>query len=173
MIMKFSKCCKVICFILCVVTALPVLTGCSVQKKEWALYIYMCGSTLESEFGSGTNNLVEMISANLPKDSTVIIETGGSTEWKTQSIEANSIQRWAIKNGDLKNISTSENSNMGDPETLYDFVDFCREKYPAEKEGLIFWNHGGGSLSGVCFDENYEGDGLRVEEIKSVLEKMK
>ena len=35
--------------------------------------------------------------------------------------------------------------------------------------GLIFWNHGGGSISGVCFDELRGSDSLSLTEINSAL----
>ena len=34
---------------------------------------------------------------------------------------------------------------------------------------LLFWNHGGGSVSGVSFDENYEMDSLVLDEISAVM----
>ena len=35
--------------------------------------------------------------------------------------------------------------------------------------GVVFWNHGGGSLSGVCCDEINENDALTLPEINSSL----
>lgn len=40
---------------------------------------------------------------------------------------------------------------------------------PADRYMLIFWNHGGGSTSGVCFDETADYDGLTIHEINDVL----
>lgn len=35
--------------------------------------------------------------------------------------------------------------------------------------GLVFWNHGSGSINGVCFDELHDKDSLSLREIDSVL----
>ena len=58
---------------------------------------------------------------------------------------------------------------MGDPQTLADFVSWGVENYPAKHMGLVFWNHGGGSISGVCFDEMNDSDSLSLREIDSAL----
>jgi len=34
--------------------------------------------------------------------------------------------------------------DMGDPDTLEDFVDYAVSQFPAEKIALVFWNHGDG-----------------------------
>ena len=35
--------------------------------------------------------------------------------------------------------------------------------------GLILWNHGGGSITGVCFDEKYDQDSITLMEMDSAL----
>jgi hypothetical protein len=52
--------------------------------------------------------------------------------------------------------------NMGDPETLRTFLQYGYEKFPAGKHALIFWDHGGGPLNGVCWDTLAEGDNLTM-----------
>ena len=39
-------------------------------------------------------------------------------------------------------IIPEEEANMDDPEVLKDFIDWGLKKYPADRYGLIFWNHG-------------------------------
>ncbi|MBR0522313.1 MAG: hypothetical protein IJJ75_03890 [Firmicutes bacterium] len=46
-----------------------------------------------------------------------------------------------------------------------EFLEFARDNYPAEKTGLIFWNHGGGSVTGAAFDELYNYDSLSLYEM--------
>lgn len=58
---------------------------------------------------------------------------------------------------------------MGDPETLKGFLNYAEENYPADHKMLLFWNHGGGSVSGVSFDENYEMDSLVLDELSAVM----
>ena len=57
---------------------------------------------------------------------------------------------------------------MGEAQTLADFVACGLANSPAENMGLVFWNHGGGSISGVCFDENYDKDSLSLRSTPSI-----
>ena len=61
-------------------------------------------------------------------------------------------------------------ANMGESETLADFLSFCEENYPAEHTAVIFWNHGGGSVQGVAFDENYGYDSLTLAELREAFD---
>ncbi|MEE3476996.1 MAG: clostripain-related cysteine peptidase, partial [Candidatus Cryptobacteroides sp.] len=45
------------------------------------------------------------------------------------------------------------NSSMTDPSCLSRFIKYCAKNYPANRNMLIFWDHGGGSLSGYGYDE--------------------
>jgi len=57
--------------------------------------------------------------------------------------------------------------DMGDPQTLVDFVDWARSKYPAQHYALVLKNHGTG-LGGAMLDET-SNDILHVPEISSAL----
>lgn len=54
---------------------------------------------------------------------------------------------------------------MGDAQTLKDFLIFGKENYPAKRTAVVFWNHGGGSVSGAAFDELYGMDSLSLAEM--------
>jgi len=57
--------------------------------------------------------------------------------------------------------------DMGEYETLKDFVEFCKENFPAERYMLDIFNHGGGWL-GACSDITDNG-WLTMEEMKRAL----
>lgn len=142
------------------------LYGCSRLKKETsALYIYMCGSNLETNSGAATKNIKEMLGADIPENTTVVIETGGSKKWRNYDISSDKLSRYVIENGELVLKETAENANMGNSDTLTDFLNYCTSEYPADRTGFIFWDHGGGSIKGVCFDENFSYDGLTLAEL--------
>ncbi|MEG2097796.1 MAG: clostripain-related cysteine peptidase [Pseudoflavonifractor sp.] len=60
-------------------------------------------------------------------------------------------------------------ASMGDPNTLADFLSFAAEQYPGKHTMVNFWNHGGGSVAGVAFDELYEMDSLTLPELTQAL----
>lgn len=142
------------------------LTACSTAPKGTsALYIYMCGSNLETNIGAATKNIAEILGADIPENTTVVIETGGSKKWRKYDISCDSLSRYIVENGELVLKETLENASMGNSDTLSDFLNYCTTEYPAEKTGVILWDHGGGSLKGVCYDENYSMDSLTLAEL--------
>lgn len=76
-----------------------------------------------------------------------------------------------FRNGDLELITEIGQRNMGDAGTLASFIDFGMTAFPADKYGLILWNHGGGSIAGFGVDEHFDYDGLSLLELNLALEK--
>ena len=62
-------------------------------------------------------------------------------------------------------LGTFEDANMGDASTLAGFLQYGKDNFQADHKVFIFWDHGGGSAFGVCFDERTE-DGLSLNEIR-------
>ncbi len=48
---------------------------------------------------------------------------------------------------------------MTKADNLSGFIQWCAKNYPANRNELIFWDHGGGSLSGYGYDEKYASSG--------------
>jgi hypothetical protein len=130
----------------------------------------MCGSTLESKSGEATKNIKEMLSADIPENANVILQTGGASSWKTSGISSTYTDRYKVENKRLVLIERSqENKNFGESSTLTDFINFGLTNYPATHTSLILWDHGGGSIKGVCLDENFGGDTLTLPELSTAL----
>lgn len=133
-------------------------------EDTWAFYWYICGSDLESLDGAATADIKEMLTVPLPMNVNVIIETGGASEWHTE-IPADANCRWIYNSEGFTLLEQNEQENMGDPATLERFLSFCNLNYPADHRVVIFWNHGGGSVAGAAFDENYDMDSLTLPEM--------
>jgi hypothetical protein len=134
-------------------------------EDTWAIYWYLCGSDLESAGGYATMDLEEMMDVSLPEEVQVVIQTGGASAWQNSVVSADSIGRYLYSSDGLFQIDQLPQANMGAPETLADFLTFCRDQYPADHTMVLFWNHGGGSVSGVAFDENFGRDSLTLSEM--------
>ncbi len=139
-------------------------------KYQNAIYIYMCGSTLETKNSVATKNIETILKANISPQTAVVIETGGTRMWRGYDIPNNKIARYEVRNGNLIEISQEDDSNMGDSKTLSSFLKFCNENYSAKNTTLLFWNHGAGSVKGVCLDENHGMDGLSSLELSDALD---
>lgn len=162
---------------------------------DWTILVYMCGANLESDYanettitddygrsqawngmGLATMDISEILSVpNKPDGVNIVFETGGAKEWTTAqygkygsyNINAEKLQRHHVENGKLVLDETlTYYASMGLTSTLQSFIQYGLDTYPAEKTGVILWNHGGG-LQGVCFDEKRSNDGLEVDEIIS------
>jgi len=133
--------------------------------------IYMNGSDLESEFGAATTDLVEMLDSGLhSRNANVLILTGGAKRWMNDAIPEYEVLLWQLADGQLNEIKSMGNANMGNPETLKDFITFSMDNYPAEKYGLIMWDHGGGAIAGFGHDENFDDDYLSLLEMQKAFE---
>lgn len=137
----------------------------AVEDGSWAIYWYLCGSDLESNGGFATNDLSELMEVELPENVNVVIETGGSTLWQNDLMDAEKLQRWLYNSEGLQLVDEQPSASMGEAQTLADFLAFAKGNYPAEKTAVVFWNHGGGSVSGAAFDEIYGYDSLTLDEM--------
>lgn len=137
----------------------------NVQPGSWAIYWYLCGSDLETNNGCASMDLQEMLEVSLPENVNVVIQTGGANVWQNEFVDPSKQQRWLYSSEGLQLLEEQDTANMGDAQTLYEFLHFANTNFPAEKVAVTFWNHGGGSVSGAAFDEQFGLDSLNLVEM--------
>ena len=126
------------------------------NKDTVTILVYMCGTDLESQQGMATSDLKEMVNATLSDNINLIIYTGGCTRWKNNVVSSRVNQIYQIRDGGLYCLEDNMGTgNMTSPETLSAFIRYGSEHFPANRMCLIFWDHGGGSVSGFGYDEKY------------------
>lgn len=142
------------------------------QKDEVTIMVYMCGTDLESRSGMATSDLQEMAAATIGSNVNLLVYTGGCTAWKNNVISSRVNQVYQIKNGGLKCLIKDDGSDaMTSPRTLARFIKWCNKNFPANRRELIFWDHGGGSLSGYGYDEKNKNAGsMTLTGIKQALD---
>ena len=143
----------------------PVQPAADGGEESWAIYWYLCGSDLEGDGGFATDDLAELMEVELPEHVTVVIQTGGASTWWNDLIDAEKLQRWVYDSQGLTLVDEQPSASMGEASTLADFLSFANENYPASRKAVLFWNHGGGSVSGAAFDELYDLDSLTLDEM--------
>lgn len=163
---------KLLIIVLSVV--LTIFSGCKTEstdaaEDDYTLLIYMCGSSLESKNGAASDDISELLSADIPHNVNVVLETGGSVSWKKHGISAEKLQRYRISDNKPELLEEIKLSSMGNSSTLREFIDWGAENFPAKKTALIIWDHGGGFLKGICKDEIFGGDWLTVDEFDDAL----
>ena len=128
----------------------------------------------------------DLMLADVPMEVNVLVETGGASEWKNArdekdvdwglNISSESLQRYVLSNEQsedgyypLELVMELPQASMADPETLTDYIRWGTEQYPSEKYMLVLWGHGGGSSTGLLYDECNGADILYLYELENAL----
>ncbi len=124
------------------------------------IMVYLCGTDLESKSGMGTADLQEMASATISDNVRLLVYTGGCKKWKNNTVSSRVNQIYQVKGGGVKLLEENMGqASMSDPTTLTTFINYCKDNYPANRNELILWDHGSGSLSGYAYDEKFPQSG--------------
>ena len=138
------------------------------ELAKWTFMVYLdADNNLES---AGIDDLNEMEEAGSTDEVNIVAlfdrvdgydtTNGDWTDWRYYYVDKdpdgsnNEIMSTEI---DYPLLTIGEDPNMGDPQTLIDFVTWSMEQYPAENYLLSLWNHGGG-IRGVCWDDTDPND---------------
>ena len=154
---------------LAMVFSCVTVTTARAEGKKVTVMVYMCGSNLESKNAEGTRSLGQMIKSRFNKDEVNVVVLGGGTPAWSNGFATDKLTLGELGNG--RQIAKTELplSAMGDPDTLSSFLRTCADRYPADENILVFWNHGGGPAHGVCQDDLFGGDSLSLKEIAMAL----
>lgn len=157
------------------------------EAGSYTVMIYLDGSTnledpnfVYGEEGAiyGSTTIAAILESGVdPSLVNVVIMTGGSDSWGYPGLEGNGNYILHVIKDDAGNglaasvdFHSEEPLSMGDPRTLYSFIDFASNKYPADHYALMVWDHGDGPLYGCALDENHVGDTLLLPEITAALD---
>ena len=153
-----------------VLSQIPTLVPAA--RRPYTVMVYMIGSDLESKYGNATLDIAEMEASGLnPEKANLLLYTGGCRSWKSEIPSSkNCILDMSLPAEKRIVASTETSADMGSPETLSSFINFCTTNYPAEHYMLILWDHGAGPLRGYGNDELFGGDSLLLSEMKEAIQ---
>lgn len=160
------------------VSNMPEQENKEVNEKQtgddtWAkstVMIYMVGSNLESEGGLASLDISEIVNSGYNEENMeVLVCAGGTSHWWIDGFENNACDVYRVSGDGLQRVYRMENKNMGDQETLEEFVNYVYANSDAQYYDLVMWNHGGGAVLGFGADENYDYDALSMTEIDQAL----
>ncbi len=133
------------------------------------IMMYVVGSDLESEHDCASSDLSEVLGSDFDDEKiNYIVYTGGTKDWENTDISDDHNSIFKVEDGDLTLLEHEDKKNMGDADTLSNFINYAYENYPADMYGLILWNHGGGSFNGYGYDE-VTNDCLSLMELDNAL----
>ena len=106
------------------------------EAADSTIMVYMNGSDLEGDYGAATADLREMMDAlktagqeeNFPSLH-VVVEAGGSTRWELDEMDGVPYARFSLTEDGISSMEPMEIRNMGDADTLTDFVNYGVQSY--------------------------------------------
>ena len=139
------------------------------EKTPVSGFEYLYGTVndlfaVKSNFGAASVDLNTIFEVQLPENVQLVFQPGGAPVWGHDMINPNRTQRFLYDSHGVSQVYDGHISNMGDPETLADFLRFCEDEYPADHTMVVLWNHGGGPF-GYGVDSLYLGDRLTNQEL--------
>ncbi len=138
-------------------------------SDTWVIYWYLCGTDLETEQGSASADLQELLSVKLPPNVKVVIQAGGAHQWHTEGMTPQGTARLLFDADGLHDLGQAPGADMGTGEGLADFLRFGRDNFAADHNVFVFWNHGGGSVGGICFDERTQNM-MSLDEVREAFD---
>ena len=135
-------------------------------NKTFTLMVYMCGTDLESDGGCATADLQEMVRSGVKAGGnlTVYVQTGGTKQWATRGMTNREGERWLVSKDGLERVDSLGRIDMGSGDEFTEFLQYGMKNYPADRYGLVLWDHGAGATDGVCYDE-ISGNSLNMAKI--------
>ena len=141
----------------------------SSDRKYWTFIIYMDADNDLEKAALQSINLMEYAGSDRNLNIIVQLDTKSIFDGVRRYYITKDMDTWNIRS-DI--IQTLEEKDMGNPDTLVDFVKWSIENYPADRYCLVLWDHGNGWQGGVCYDET-DGDHLSMQDLKYAMEKIR
>ncbi|MFH0775451.1 MAG: S8 family serine peptidase [bacterium] len=146
------------------------------ETKTWTFMVYLDGDNNLEE--AAIDDFLEMAQVGSTDTVNIVVQFDRISGYNTGHGNWTGTKRFYITKG-MTPISGSATmsigeANMGDPQTLIDFVQWAKLSYPADHYALVLWNHGGGwrskgvSTKAVCEDDT-DDDCLYMKEVSSAL----
>jgi Clostripain family len=141
-------------------------------RAKWTLMVYMSGdNNLEDYVVRDLESELSALGSTASVQITALADRGpgydkSRGDWQTTKLfhptggmvadAAHAVADWGER-------------DMGDPETLVDFVRWSETTYPADHYALYFWGHGFGWHPGWTMLDASSGDALDANEVRTVL----
>ena len=155
------------------VTAPAASTAVALQPKEvarlntaeWTIMVFVNGKNNLEKYALRDVNEMEMIGSTDKVN--IVVELGRMDGFDSSDGDWKGVRRYLVKKDNDTNKITSPvlqdlgMKDMGSYQSVIDFGKWAKEKYPAKKYMLIFWNHGAGwiksaglySSKGISYDD--------------------
>lgn len=119
-------------------------------QAEWNILVFMNGKNNLEPFT--VHNWNQMAKVGSSDKVNILVEYGRIAGYDSSNGNWTGVKRFRVKKGDkptaagaLMDLGKSKlNTDMGDKETLANFIQWGTQAYPAKRTMLVIWNHGQG-----------------------------
>ncbi|MBE9145418.1 pre-peptidase C-terminal domain-containing protein [Planktothrix mougeotii] len=139
------------------------------STDQWTIMVYIAGDN--NLAAAGLDDINEMESIGLPDNVNVVVQYDGAPGYVSSNwvdTRRGVIQQDFNTSTVSSNLTSLGELNMGDPQTLTDFIQWGKNNYAAQNYAVVVWDHGGGR-SGVAWDETSGNANLSVSELTSAI----
>ena len=143
-------------------TANPV----AVAPANWTFMVYMAGDNLEN---FAVDDFLEMANVGSRNNVNVVVQLDRTAGYDNRFGDWTDTRRGIINTGSTPGLNWGTSigeANMGDPNTLSNFVNWATTNYQANNYSLILWGHGDGR--GTAYDD-LNRDTITASELSGVL----
>ncbi len=145
------------------------------EMAEYTLMLYGCGGgNLDKAM---TNNLSQALLVGTNDKVKMTCQVKFSADYQDNP-DLKGTRRFTLEDenedGEIDEVTVLDVSlPLYDPANLSEFIQWSKERCPAQNYILILWNHGGGwhpfydrpKTKGVLFDDNLDREGLSLDEL--------
>ncbi|ALN89090.1 clostripain family protein [Lysobacter gummosus] len=125
-------------------------SGAKATQAEWNVLVFMNGKNNLEQYT--VHNWDQMAKVGSSDKVNILVEYGRIDGYYTGNGNWTGVKRYRVKKGDkptaagaLMDLGRAKlNTDMGDKDTLAEFIKWGTEKYPAKRTMLVIWNHGQG-----------------------------
>lgn len=141
------------------------------RGESWTVLVYMVADNDLEPFS--LDDLTEMMQVGSSESLNIIVQSDRADGYAREGIAGidnwMSTKRLKVEAGGLTEIADLGETNMGDPVTLSDFIEWGVTGYPADRYFIVFWDHGA-AWPGFGGDESTASlDMLTMAELRSGL----
>ncbi len=160
---------------------ITILAITPATAANWTFMVYLDGDNNLEHYA--IKNFLDMASVGSTQDVNIIVLLDRIDGYDDSYGNWTTAKLFYIVQGmtpDANNASEDWGEvNIGDPQTLVDFVNWSVSNYPAEHYALIIWDHGSGwksklpPIKGVCWDDTNNSDYLTSSELQYALSQIR
>ena len=105
---------KTIAILVALMLCVSLCSSAFADNEGWTIFVYICGSNLESEDGFASENMQEMIEASAGSGVRFVVETGGASAWQNDA-SPDELDRFEIAGGNSTIVDRQPQASMAIP----------------------------------------------------------